>query len=528
MNTEASDLERLSARYGAAYRWLATLTVMTGTISTVLSSTIVNVAIPDIMGAFGISATQAQWMSTGFLAAMTSTMLANAWMVGRFGQRGAFLLAIGVFTAGSILGGISPNEQTLIFARILQGGAAGLTQPLAMLVIFSVFPPEKRGQAMGIYGIGVVLAPALGPTIGGLLVDNLSWRYVFFMTLPFCLIGMGLATLLLPGVDARAAQPRLDTVGLFLIVATLFPLLTALANGQRWGWNEIPTGLTLLFSTACLLGLIAWERRHPHPLLDFNLFRNTRFSAAAAVTVIYGAGLFGSTYLIPVFVQTIQGYTPTRSGLLLMPAGLVLAVIFPVAGQLSDRLQPHHPVIVGLGVFALSFWLLHDVDTNTPFAFLAFAIALGRVGLGLVMPALTAGALRAVPPAKIAQGSGTVNFLRQLGGALGVNLLTVFMERRTAFMVDAMTATQVAGNAATQALTDRLSELSQAGGAPGDLAQGYAADFLGRVIYAQANTWAYREGFILVALVFLVAIAPAWLMGRSREVSHVSPDPARV
>lgn len=287
-----------------------------------------------------------------------------------------------------------------------------------MLVIFSVFPPEKRGQAMGIYGIGVVLAPALGPTIGGLLVDNLSWRYVFFMTLPFCLIGMGLATLLLPGVDARAAQPRLDTVGLFLIVATLFPLLTALANGQRWGWNEIPTGLTLLFSTACLLGLIAWERRHPHPLLDFNLFRNTRFSAAAAVTVIYGAGLFGSTYLIPVFVQTIQGYTPTRSGLLLMPAGLVLAVIFPVAGQLSDRLQPHHPVIVGLGVFALSFWLLHDVDTNTPFAFLAFAIALGRVGLGLVMPALTAGALRAVPPAKIAQGSGTVNFLRQLGGAL--------------------------------------------------------------------------------------------------------------
>jgi EmrB/QacA subfamily drug resistance transporter len=317
-------------------------------------------------------------------------------------------------------------------------------------------------------------------------------------------------------------------MGLLLIVATLFPLLTALANGQRWGWNEIPTGLTLLFSATCLCGLIAWERRHPQPLLDFSLFKNARFSAAAAVTIIYGAGLFGSTYLIPVFVQTIQGYTPTRSGLLLMPAGLVLAVIFPVAGQLSDRLQPHYPVIAGLGIFALSFWLLHDVDANTAFAFLAFAIALGRIGLGLVMPALTAGALRAVPPAKIAQGSGTVNFLRQLGGALGVNLLTVFMERRTAFMVDAMTATQSPGNANALALLDRLGELSRAGGASGDLGQGYAADFLGRVVYAQANTWAYREGFILVAVVFLVAIGPAWLMGRTREVSHVSPDPARV
>lgn len=528
MNAEHSELERLSARYGAAYRWLATLTVMTGTISTVLSSTIVNVAIPDIMGAFGISATQAQWMSTGFLAAMTATMLANAWMVGRFGQRGAFLIAIGIFTAGSILGGLSPNEQILIFARILQGGAAGLTQPLAMLVIFSVFPPDKRGQAMGIYGIGVVLAPALGPTLGGLLVDHLSWRYVFFMTLPFCLIGMGLASALLPGPDDAVGRSRLDGVGLLLIAATLFPLLTALANGQRWGWREIPTGLTLLFAATCLVALILWERRHAHPLLDFTLFTNTHFSAAAAVTIIYGAGLFGSTYLIPLFVQTIQGYTPTRSGLLLMPAGLVLAVVFPVAGQVSDRLPPHYPVMAGLAIFALSFWLMRDVDANTPFLFLACAIAFGRIGLGLVMPALTAGALRAVPPSKIAQGSGTVNFVRQLGGALGVNLLSVFMERRTAFMGAAMTATQTPGHAPTQALTDRLIELSEAGGAMGDLAQGYAADFLGRVVYAQANTWAYREGFILLAIVFLAAMAPAWLMRFTREMSHVSPDSARL
>lgn len=501
---------------------------MAGTISTVLSSTIINVAIPDIREAFDISATQAQWMSTGFLAAMTTTMLANAWTVGRFGQRGAFLIAIGAFSVGSLIGGLSPNEQTLIFARILQGAAAGLTQPLAMMVIFGVFPADKRGQAMGIYGFGVVLAPALGPTLGGILVDNLSWRYVFFMSLPFCLIGMSLASIFLPGPDRQTPRQPLDVVGVVLLVLALFPLLTALANGQRWGWSGISTRLMLLLSLSALTGLVSWERYYSHPLLDFSLFRNARFTAAAGVTLIYGAGLFGSTYLIPVFVQTIQGFTATRSGLLLMPAGLVLAVIFPLAGRLSDRLPPHYPVLGGLAVFALSFWLLHDVDTSSSFAFLASVIALGRIGLGLIMPALTTASLRAVDPRKIAQGSGTVNFVRQLGGALGINVLTVFMERRTDFMADAMTSTLTAYNSSTQMLMDRFTGLSFPGGVTGDLTQGYAADFLGQVIYAQAHAWAYREGFILIAMLFLLAMGPAWLMGRTTEKRHVSSDPARL
>src|SRR3546814_135110 len=181
-------MDGLFARFGPAYRWLVTATVMMGTIATILTATIVNVALPDIMGAFGMGQDKAQLLSTGFLAAMTGTMLLNAWMVEAFGQRATFMLAVTVFIVASVIGGLAPAEGVLILARVLQGGAAGILQPLAMQVIFQVFPPEKRGSAMGIYGIGVVLAPALGPTLGGIMVDSFSWRYVFFMSVPFCLV----------------------------------------------------------------------------------------------------------------------------------------------------------------------------------------------------------------------------------------------------------------------------------------------------------------------------------------------------
>lgn len=180
-----SQIDRYFERYGPAYKWLATGSIMVATISVVLSTTIVNVAIPAVMGAFGISAVQAQWISTGFLAAMTATMLLADWANRAFGMRLTMITAMGVFLAGSVLGGLAPNETVLTLARVVQGAAAGIVQPLAMIMLFKVFPPDKRGAAMGIYGVGVVLAPALGPWIGGLLMDAFDWRFVFYLGLPF-------------------------------------------------------------------------------------------------------------------------------------------------------------------------------------------------------------------------------------------------------------------------------------------------------------------------------------------------------
>lgn len=506
-------IDDLFARYGPAYRWFAVVTALMGTISTILSSTIINVALPDIMGAFGIGQDVAQWLSTAFLASMTGTMLLNAWMVQRFGQRFTFQVALSVFLVGSVLGGLAPGENLLILGRVLQGMAAGLAQPLAMLTIFKVFPADRRGQAMGIYGIGVILAPALGPVLGGWLVDSFNWRYVFFMSVPFCALGLPLGALFMPGAEQEEGAGRFDWLGLFLLATFLITLLTGLSNGQSEGWHSLEIEALLAVAVLSGVGLVIWELRCPAPMLALRLFRNPRFAAGCAVMVIMGVGLFGSTYLIPLFVQTIQGYTPTRSGLLLMPAGLVLAVVFPLAGQLSDRVAPRWPSVIGLSLFAYSAWLMTGVGTDTPFWTFAYWITLGRVGLGLLMPAVMAGAMRSLSGSELNHGSGMVNFLRQLGGAFGVNLLAVRLERDTFRHGADLAATQTPGNGATAELLGRVQALYQQSGLPEALAAPMAGDYLARTVYIQANLLAYRDGFLLVALIFALGLIPAWLMG---------------
>jgi len=518
----ADGIEGLFARYGPAYRWLATATVMTGTIATVLSATIVNVGLPDIMGAFGMGQDQAQLLSTGFLAAMTGTMLLNAWMVDTFGQRTTFMLAVAVFVAASVMGGLAPTEGVLILARILQGAAAGILQPLAMLTIFQVFPPERRGSAMGIYGIGVVLAPALGPTIGGLMVDNFSWRYVFFMAVPFCVLGLFAAALFLPGRAASGPPRRFDWIGFALMSVFLVSLLNGLSNGQRHGWLSDTILADFAVAFAAGTGFLAWELHTAMPMLNLKLFSIRVYAGAAIVAFIFGAGIYGSTYLVPLFVQTIQGYTPTRSGLLLMPAGLVLGLVFPIAGRLTDRTPAHATVMFGLAVFALSSYLMAAADTNTPFWVFAGWIVLGRIGLGFIMPSLNAGALSALPPHWLGQGSGAINFVRQLGGAFGVNLLAILVERRSQLYDQSFTAAQDAANGATAELLRDLAGLYAQAGVPESIRQAGAFDYLGRMIAAQGSMMGFRDGFLVVAAMFLFALLPAWLMRRG----HGAPPSA--
>ncbi|TKI06527.1 DHA2 family efflux MFS transporter permease subunit [Martelella alba] len=529
-----SPIEAQIARFGPSYRWLATGTVMLGTIATTATATIVNIAMRDIAGAFGLGNDQVQWLSTAFLASMTATMLIIAWTLERFGYRRTLVGALAVFILGSLLGFASDSGTEVILARILQGSASGIIQPMAMVVLSQVFPPSQRGKAMGIYGVGVVLAPALGPTVGGLLVDQYDWRFVFLVVVPFCVAGMAASFFIMPGQEKGAPAPRrrFDGLGFALLVAALTTLLTALSNGQRQGWNSffiIGMFAAAFISTA---GFILWELFAPQPLLSLRVFNNLRFSAACVVAFALGAGIYGSTYIVPLFVQTVQGFTPTRSGLLLMPSGLVLGLIFPIAGQLSDRMPPHLPVMAGLAIFALSSLLSGGVDVNTPFWTLAGWVVLGRIGLGVMLPALNAGGLRALPPDKLAQGSGSLNFIRQLGGAFGVNVLSVVIDRRTTFHGDALAQALTADNAAAAEAINRLSILFSHWGNPFGtrLPEGVppgAMSYLESMLVPKAQMFAYQDGFYVVAIFFFLAIIPAWFM-RGKARSGINAEPARV
>ena len=509
MTSASAEPEILSS----AQRWLITVTVMLGALSAALATTIINVAIPQIQGAFGMSQDHAQWLFSGTLAAVTATMMLNAWLMQSFGERNTFVAALGIFLAASVVGGLAPNAAILIACRIAQGAMAGVMMPLAMYTLFRIFPPDKRGQAMGIYGIGIVLAPVFGPTVGGMLIDAFNWRYVFFMTVPTSIIGIVAGILYMPGKEPGAQRTRLDWQGFLIMLAFMGCLLVGLSNGQREGWGS-STILRLLIAAALLLvGFLVWESRTSHPLLDLRIFSNRRFAAASAVAFTIGLGLFGFTYLVPQFAQTVQRFTPTDSGLMMMPGGLALAIVFPLAGRLGDRLPPHQPVFVGLFCFSVCAYLMSRLDVNSSFWHISLLILFSWISIGLVNPPLNAGALRSLNPELLGQGSGMINFFRQLGGAIGVNLLTVMMDRRTFFHSDALTQLQSPANPETAEFLRLTGQLLAQGGASEDLQQSGALHFLGQVISAQASAMGFQDGFMIISILFAITLIPAWAMG---------------
>lgn len=505
--------------YGPGYTWFAVVTAMLASFATLLTATVINVAIPEIMGAFGIGQDEAQWLSTAFLASGSVTMLLMAWCVDAFGMRQTYVWSVLIFLFGSILGGFAPNLEILILARVIQGASAGVLGPIAMTLNYQIFPVDKRGFAMGIFGIGVVLAPALGPTVGGFLIDNYDWRYVFFLAVPFSLISIPLAMMFMPVREGEGPRPSFDWTGVALSSVFLVTLLTGLSDGQREGWYS--DYIVLLFATSVISGtlFVWWENRIEKPMLNLALFANPRFVAASIVTLVIGVGLYGSTYLLPLFLQGLQGITPTDSGLLMLPAGLVMAAMFPVAGTLSDKIQPRYVIIAGLILFGLSNWFMRVVDFDTPFVHLLVWAIVGRIGLALLFPSLNAAALSSLPLHLLSQGSGAINFLRQLGGAFGVNTLSIFLARRTAQFSDQLATTQ-APSPDTLLVLRSVSEMLATQGYAFREQLALSMAYLSQTVYGQATAHAFRDGFYLVAIIFFVSIIPTWFMKVDRSHSR--------
>jgi EmrB/QacA subfamily drug resistance transporter len=441
---------------------------MLGTISTILSATIVNVAFPALIDEFHVGHDTLQWVAAGYLAAMTATMLTTAWLVEAFGERRAFVATLAVFLVASLLAAASWSTSVLITARVLQGAAAGILQPLAMIVLFRVFPVDERGRAMALYGFGIVLAPAIGPAIGGTLLDAFGWRSIFVLTVPFCLAGLVLGARTLPA-QARAHALRFDWVGCLLLGASLIALLNVPVVGHRQGFASGEALALVVAGLVFAAGFVRFEMRTRSPLLPMRLFRHPPFANASIVAFAYGIGLFGSTYLVPVFAQQIAHYSAAEAGYLLVPPGGALAVAITIGGRLTDRMHAAPIVVAGLALFAVSSLLLAFATATTGFVLLALWLVIGRIGLGMLIPALNVGAVQSLSGTELAYASAAVNFVRQLGGAIGVNLLAVVLEWRL--------------------------------------------DTFGAVNPARP----FHECFAIVTLAFALAIVPAWFIGQPRR-----------
>ncbi len=442
-------LPALRARYGERYRWLLLLSVMVGTMASIMSSTIINVAIPDMSQHFVLGQERAQWATSGFMAAMTVSMLTTPWLLARYGYRSTYAGCMWLLLVGGVAGGFANSFPLVMAARVAEGLAAGVVQPIPAIIILRAFEPHEQGRASGIFGMGVVLAPALGPSIGGILVDGFGWRSIFFMVVPFCLASLWLARRYVPttspgGLAANRQGAHLDWRGLLLAAAGTLCLLNGLVDLQ--GGTALSAAVLLGGAALLLVAFVVLQRRtlknrqrHPDrgvdPLMNLSLFKDRRFAMGSIVAFIYGIALFGSTYLLPVYMQMGLGLSASYVGTILLPAGLVLAITIAVVGRLADRQPTHRLVSIGLVLLAASFALMVTIDLGRPAQIIPLLIVwaiLGRIGLGFILPSLNLGAMRGLGHAHIPQGSSVINFLRMLGGAAGVSLCGIVLEWRVA------------------------------------------------------------------------------------------------
>lgn len=483
--------------------WSAILTLLVGALATSLSATLVNIALPSVVGAFAIEQQQAQWLATAFLAVSTLTVLLNGWAVERFGVRSVFCAAMLVFIAGSLIGAASGDFASAVAGRILQGAGAGLIQPLGVLMVYRLFPLGRRGLALGVFSLGLVFAPAIGPFLGGLAVDRLGWRIIFLITLPIAVAALGLGADALPIRPREAPPPSpLDWRGFLLIGSAVLLALCGVSLHRGANPDAALAEAAFLGTGAALAAFVMQETRCKRPLMPPALFRQPGFLIGVMVLAGTGLAIYGSTYLIPLYAQLVQLHSPASAGGIMLPAGIAMLVFFPVAGRLADRWPPQPILIVGAAGFALSMALMSELGPASSATLFAALVMLGRLGVSLVMPAANTAALNTLPPDLLPAGATTATFFSQIGGAFGVTLLASFIDGRRASvysdMVERLTSAEVA--MAVEKLAPALSTAS----ADPDAARLDAQRYVMQRLEAEAFAAAFPQAFTALALLFLL------------------------
>jgi MFS transporter, DHA2 family, multidrug resistance protein len=416
-----------------SYRWLVLVNIMVGTFISVLDSTIVNVGRPKIMAAFGASLDKIEWISTAYMLAMAVMLPASGWLADHFGYKRTYFTGLTLFTLGSLLCGLSWNENSLIIFRVIQGAGAGLLSPVGMALITREFPFEQRGMALGFWGIAAAASISLGPLIGGYLIDNWSWQSIFTINIPVGLAGM-LATLIIQKEYKSQDSRSFDLTGFLSMAVFLTFLLIALSEGNA-DWNV--GGWTSQFSINCytlsFIGLVIFlytELTIAHPLIELRLLKNYTFTCACMASFIFSVGMYGSTLVGPMYMQSALGYTAFQSGLVFLPTGIIQGLTSPLAGKLSDKIKPLIPALLGMILMALSMYWNGWLSLYTENPLIIMLACIRGLGMGLIFTPLSTMAFSGIPREKMAQASGIYNVIRQVGGSFGFAITgTVFIRR---------------------------------------------------------------------------------------------------
>jgi DHA2 family multidrug resistance protein len=517
MSSAALTLEGFPREKPAVNPWIIALAVTLATFMEVLDTSIANVSLPHIAGGLSSGVDESTWVLTSYLVSNAIVLPLSGWISSIVGRKRFYMGCVAMFTISSFLCGLAPSLGMLIFFRVLQGAGGGGLQPSEQAILADTFPPEKRGMAFAVYGIAVVTAPALGPTLGGWITDNYTWRWIFFINIPVGILSLMLTSRLItdpPFLRRRKlSETRIDYIGLGLVALGLGTLQVVLDKGQRDDWFESHFILVLaLISAASLLFVIWWEWKHKDPIIDLHLFKERTFASSFLLMFMLGFALLGSTLLLPLYMQTLLGYTAERAGMALTPGGLVVMAILPLVGFLLSKYDVRRLLIFGLVTLSLALFHMTSFDLGIDFHTAVMARIYQAVGLAFLFVPINTAAYAYLPREKNNAASGLINLARNIGGSVGISVVTTMLDRRAQYH-----QAQLAGHvsASNPALLQRLHGMTAAlqarGFSPADAAH-KAYGLVQGSLFQQSRMLAYIDNFWLLGVVSLAMIPLVFLM----------------
>ncbi|MDN5362349.1 DHA2 family efflux MFS transporter permease subunit [Moorella sp. Hama-1] len=487
------------------------LVALIGAFMSILDSSIVNVAIPTIMRVFNTDTSTVEWVVTIYMLALGVVVPLSGWMGDKLGFKRLYMLALAGFTFGSLLCTMSWNVQSLIVARVVQALGGGMIMPTTMAMVYRMVPRERIGSAMGVFGIALLVAPAIGPTLGGYLVEYVDWRWIFTINLPIGVVGVLLSMIFLPDFPAVEAG-SIDIGGALTSATGLFTLLLALSKGGEWGWTAEPT-VFLFYTSAVSLGLFIYlELTCANPLLDLRVFRYPTFTLANLMVVVTTIGLFAGIFYVPLFLQTIRGLGAMETGLLMMPGALASGLMMPVTGRLYDKIGPKFMAVTGLLVLAVTTYLFHFIDIITPNQVLITWLVLRSLGMSFAsMPAQTA-AMAGLPNELVGRASAMTNIINRVSGSFGIAILTSILNDRIALHTMQMTSQVTATNPAVTSFFQQVGSFLGGGAAAAAQAQSLGTIYLQGVVAQTAFVRGIDDIFVIAAVFALAGVIPAFFL----------------
>lgn len=483
--------------------WLFPLLVLiVGMFMSLLDMSIVNVANSAIQKDFAATTDEIQWVTTAYALSLGVTVTMAGWLGERYGWARVYNISLLAFSITSALCGIAWDIESLVAFRILQAAPGSILTVVTMTIVYRMVPKEKIGTAMGIYGLGIVFAPAIGPTLGGYLVEYHDWRLVFLINLPLGLVGLALSMFLLPRFPP-GRRDRFDVWGFVTSGAGLFALLLALSEGQDWGWTSYPVMLLVVFGLLSLALFVVIEREVEHPLIPMDMFKYRQLNISLVLLIAPSVGFFAVLFFVPLYVQEGMGITAFRTGLMMLPEALVMAFLMPVAGQLYDAIGPRWPSVIGLALTGWGTYLLCGINPDVPLSDIVLWTSIRAIGNALALTAITTGALAAVPTDWVDEASAVVNLVQRVGSALGLAVLTAMTLGTQAQLAADRSALLSTGSVTGRPELEMMTDQGLVGMYP----------ILGRMQLSVTAT-AYGEVFFVLAIATgLSAVLAFWLTG---------------